>query len=134
VKVVPACLPAPQGSIRAWLATMARAEHAARVTHYPAQVEAGEIERGDAADDIAAWDAIARLFAEGSVETELPWGALELAAARALRRREDACLASPASEALRRRRDAVQAIHDRIVWTRNHWTGAPTPAAKAEAA
>jgi hypothetical protein len=130
----PSPLSDAERGIRAWLGQMARLEHEARVTHYPAQVDAGGIERGEAAADIAAWDAIARLFADGGVETDQSWAELELAAARALQRREQAHAVKPDNAALRQRRDAVWAIHERIVWARGFWTGAPAAPVSVEAA
>lgn len=107
-----------------WLAAMARAEHASRVARYPALVEAGRLERGDAEADIAAWAAIAGLLEQGSCDataieaiagdTSMPsawWALLEHAAARALVSRSAAADAAPGDAARAEKRDAVHSIH-----------------------
>lgn len=120
-----------------YLADAAAAEVASREKHYPAMIGAGEIERGDAETDLAAWRTIAILFSEGEASFEFAWATLELATARALQRTsekvEDAQVAGVATDSLARRRDAVQSIHTRIAWHRLHWAGTAAAAA-AEAA
>lgn len=120
-------------SLRAYFADAAAREVEAREKHYPAMVDAGEIERGDAEADLAAWRAIAALFRAGSAETELAWAALELATSRALQRCEDDLAAKPTNATRRARRDAVWGIHERISWHRQRLAPA-APAAPAKAA
>jgi hypothetical protein len=94
-----------------FLAEAARHELAAREKRYPRMVEEGAIERGAAAADLAAWRAIAEIFAEGSTRSDLGWPELEHAAAGAMARLAEI-------EAAPARRDAVQAIHARLAATR----------------
>jgi hypothetical protein len=103
-------------ALTAWLAAGAQRELEARVKHYPAMVELKEMTSDEAERDIAAWRAIAGLWAEGTVETGLGWADLEAAAARALERREEAVAARPLDGHLLVRRDTVEAIHSRIAW------------------
>ncbi len=100
--------------LQQYLAVAAKRELSARESHYPAQVEAGTLGREEADQDIAAWRAIAELFAAGSAETGLAFAELELATSRALQRREEALNRKPADPDLTLRRDAVWAIHERI--------------------
>jgi hypothetical protein len=119
---------------RPWLGEMAREEHTSRVRRYPALVEEGRLERGDAEADIAAWDAIATLFTEGEVETPIGWAEMELAATRALQSVSAAAEAKPDDERLRARRTAIDGIHDRLAWHRRNTCPRPLGELYAQAA
>lgn len=104
--------------LRSYFAAAAARELAIREKRYPEKLAAGEMARDDAEADLAAWRAIATLFADGAAETDLSWAQLELATARALQRREDALAEKPADPDRIARRDAVWGIHERISWHR----------------
>lgn len=111
-----------------YLAAAARAEVRSRENHYPDKVRSGAIERTDALADLAAWRTIAALFACSDAGQEVDWATLELATARALASRAEACEAAPGDRQLADRRETVLAIHGRVAWHRWYWTdikGAP---------
>jgi hypothetical protein len=110
-----------------YLADAAAFELGAREKFYPADIEAGRIERGDAAVDVEAWRAIAALLAAGSVETDLSWAQLELATSRALISTSEKAAAKPGDWRLVERRDAVASIHARIAWHRWYHSGSRGP-------
>lgn len=132
-----------------YLARAAARERDTRARNYPARIEAGKVERGDAEADVAAWSAIAELFDKGEALTGLTYPELELATSRALQRREQALAECPppaagdlldqaeataAAErriALLARRDAVWAIHERISHQRQLLEMRPTSTAIA---
>ena len=108
-----------EAMIRAWLGTMAAAELAAREARYPQKVEQGKMSREAAETDIAAWRAIAALYATGEAPTSLSWAELVHAA----RIQFDALArptggAVPADQAKRDRFLAVEAILSRLEWQR----------------
>ncbi|MFN3943925.1 MAG: hypothetical protein ACK4K7_03200 [Allosphingosinicella sp.] len=97
------------------LARAARLEAEARERGYPPMVKAGHMTAEEAERDWRCWLVIAEWLARGTARAldwagDYGWPDLELAAAKALRRREDACAAKPADEGLTARRDAVAAI------------------------
>lgn len=116
-----------------WLTSWAATELASREKHYPAMIEAGEIEKQDAETDLEAWRIIALLYAEGDAGAEFSWRLLELATARSLRRRCEDCDAKPDDPKRLARRDAAMAIHDCISWHCWYWTDphGPPPAMPA---
>lgn len=125
------------------LAAAAVRERDARVKHYPAMITAGKLSEEEARFDIDAWRAIAELFEAGETRSEMGWGELALATARALRRREEACEEKPESSDLAARRDLVFAIHRRISDRHDFFVQLnadlrarvePDPAARAKAA
>lgn len=156
-----------------WLATAAAHERDVRIRAYPEKIAAGELSAEEASADTATWSAIAGLLLQpgmaparatgrvvnplldlGDVDelarflgvparVPLLWECLELAASRALQRRDEACQAQPDDEKILERRIAVQAILDRIqsasaFWDMGH-PGLPraslcSPAQQGEAA
>ena len=111
---------------------MAAAEVSTREARFPAMIEAGRIERGDAEAELAAWRAIAGICGSNGITSEAcAWPQLELAASRALIRGEEVVIRKPGNRALLERRDAIQAIHVRIVHQRELQAMRPTPAAEA---
>lgn len=132
---------------RPYLATMAREEHSSRVRQYPKLVEEGRIERGDAAADIAAWDAIATLLETGACdasaleaqagERSMPsawWAVMEHAAARALASRSAAADSAPTDQGRAAKRDAVHGIHMRLTGWRELAAMRPASLAGRQAA
>lgn len=111
--------------IRIWLGGMAAAELVTREARYPQLVELGRMSRDAAEADIAAWRAIAPLFAEGSVETGLSWSDLAHAARIQFATLCRSCDADPSDAAKRERRDAVQAILARLEWQREQIMAQP---------
>jgi hypothetical protein len=97
------------------LAGAAAIERDLRAEHYPAQIARGEIQPGEADDDLRAWIRIAAFVADGQfrigdLERGPIWTPLAEAADRALARRDAACQAAPRNRALARRRENVAAI------------------------
>lgn len=117
-----------------FLADAAATEVASREKWYPADIEAGLIERTDALNDITCWKAI-HLALQAPIETErgatsplwtlridIPWAALEHAVSRALIAQTERAAEKPGDQARAARRDAVQQIHSWVTYHRWFWT------------
>ncbi|CAN5399011.1 hypothetical protein BH09PSE4_BH09PSE4_19440 [soil metagenome] len=126
-------------TVQPWLrvaafAEAAAAELASRAKHYPGMILAGEISRDLAAEDLAAWTAIAILFDRGVVEMGLAWSDLIEATARALVTRTAAWEAKRADPYLADRLVYVQILHDQIARSRTFGTAIEPPMVQARRA